>query len=65
MFVCACVFDAPLEMLDQSLILLPEKEFGSVFFDNLRTIILFEADCNQLQTIVFSRKMPDPTKNTT
>ena len=34
-----------------------EKEFGSIFFDKLRAIILFEADFNWIQKIVFSTKM--------
>lgn len=37
--------------------MLLEKEFDSVFFDKLRAIILFEADFNWLQKIVFSKIM--------
>ena len=39
--------------------MLLEKEFGSIFFDKLRAIILFEADFSWLQKIVFSKKMAD------
>ena len=38
------------------------KEFGSVFFDKLRAIILFEADFNWIQKIIFSNKMADLAK---
>ena len=38
----------PLERWGKSLTVLLEKEFGSVFFDKLKAIILFEADFNWL-----------------
>ena len=47
--------EVPLERWDKSLTVLLQKEFGSVFFDKLRAIMLFEADFNWLQKIVFSR----------
>ena len=40
----------------KSLTVLLEKEFGSVFFDKLRAIILFGADFNWIQKIIFSKK---------
>ena len=52
----------PLERWSKSLTVLLKKEFGSVFFNKLRAIILFEADFNWLQKIVFGRKMADLAK---
>ena len=34
-----------------------EEEFRSVFFDKLRAIVLFKADFNWIQKIIFSNKM--------
>ena len=48
-----------LERWGKGLTVLLEKEFGSIFFDKLRAIILFEADFNWIQKIVFSKKMAD------
>ena len=52
----------PLGRWGKSLTVLLEKEFGSVFFDKLRAIILFEADFNWIQKIIFSNKMADLAK---
>ena len=62
----ACLLSRiPLERWDKSLTVLLEKEFGSVFFDKLRAIILFEADFNWLQKLIFSKKWPIWQKSTT
>ena len=59
----ACLeYGVPLKRWGKSLTVLLEKEFGSVFFDKLRAIILFEADFNWLQKIVFSRNMTNLAK---
>lgn len=55
----------PLERWVKNLTVLPEKKFGSAFFDKLRVIILFEADFNWLQKIVFSKKIADLAKRMT
>ena len=52
----------PLERWGKSLTVLLEKEFGSVYFDKLRAIILFEADFNWLQKLIFSQRMADLAK---
>ena len=54
-----------LERWGKSLTVLLEKEFGSIFFDKLRAIILFEADFNWIQKIVFSKKWLTWQRSTT
>ena len=52
----------PARKMGKSLTVLLEKEFDSVFFDKLRAIILFEADFNWIQKIIFSNKMANLAK---
>ena len=47
----------PLARWSKSLVVLLEKDFGSILSEKLRSIILFEADFNWLQKIVFSNRM--------
>ena len=52
-----CLFSGDsLERWGKSLTVLLEKEFGSVFFDKLRAIILFEANFNWLQEMFSARR---------
>ena len=46
----------PARKMGKNLTVLLEKEFGSIFLDKLRVIILFKADFNWIQKIIFSRK---------
>ena len=47
----------PLSRWGESLVVLLEKVFGSIMFEKLRAIILFEADLNWIQKVVYSKHM--------
>ena len=41
----------------QSLMIFLQKEYGNIEFDKLRAVVLFEADFNWIQKIIFSGRM--------
>ena len=59
----ACLLSrVPLKRWGKSPTVLLEKEFGSVFFDKLRAIILFETEFSWLQKLIFSKNMANLAK---
>ena len=54
---CALATGKPLSRWGRSLVVLLKKVFGSIMFEKLRAIILFEADFNWIQKVVYSKYM--------
>ena len=54
---CALVTGKSLPRRGRSLVVLLDKDCGSIMFEKLRAIILFEADFNWIQKVVYSKHM--------
>ena len=49
----------PLDRWGSSLTVLIEKEFGNIYLEKMRAIVLLEADMNWLNKLVFAKRMMD------
>ena len=54
---CALATGKPLSRWRGSLVVLLEKKFGSIMFEKLQAVILFEVDFNWIQKVVYSKHM--------